>query len=176
MSLLLCPCCHVPKTRSKSRPLESSLMLFLTFPNVERVLLNIRVRFYCLNFEDENESARLVDRTRRLRDPIPVSAIKRKLPFTYSTGLINYTLSCAFIKAQWNIGSKLRGVPVSLCKSSLIIDTCFATWQREGWLDMNRNHTIDFMDAHLTCHVCAHTPPKSCRRLHLTSDSPAESG
>lgn len=64
------------------------------------MLLNIHVRLYCLNFEDENESARLVDRTRRLRDPIPVSAIKRKLPFAYSTGLINYTLSCAFLKAR----------------------------------------------------------------------------
>lgn len=90
----------VALAKHESKPFGSSLMLFLTFPNVEWVLLNIRVRFYCLNFEDENESTRLVDRTRRLRDPIPVSAIKRKLPFTYSTGLINYTLSCAFIKAQ----------------------------------------------------------------------------
>lgn len=57
--------------------------------------------------------ARLVDRTGCLRDPIPVSAIKWKLPFTYSSGLINYSLSCAFIKAQWNMGSKLHCVPVS---------------------------------------------------------------
>lgn len=35
---------------------------------------------------------------------------------------------------------------ILLCKSSLIIDTCFATWQGEGWSDMNRNHTIDAAD------------------------------
>lgn len=75
-------------------------MLFLTLPNVKLLLFNIHARFYILNYEDENESARLVDRTWCLRDPIPVSAIKWKLPFTYSTGLINYALSCAFIKAQ----------------------------------------------------------------------------
>lgn len=38
---------------------------------------------------------------------------------------------------------------ILLCKSSLIIDTCFATWQGEGWSDMNRNHTIDAADGRI---------------------------
>lgn len=34
------------------------------------------------------------------RDPIPVSAIKWKLLFTYSSGLINYSLTCASAMSQ----------------------------------------------------------------------------
>lgn len=50
------------------------------------------------------------------RDAIPVSAIKWKLPFTYSSGLINYSLACATAEGQWKMRNKLRCIfcPVSV--------------------------------------------------------------
>lgn len=91
----------------------SNLMLFSDFIMSNGCCLTSTPDFIVWTMKMKMKPARLVDRTWCLRDPIPVSAIKWKLPFTYSSGLINYTLSCAFIKAQWNMGSKLHCVPVS---------------------------------------------------------------
>lgn len=60
---------------------------------------------------------------------------------------------------------------ILLCKSSLIIDTCFATWLGKGWSDMNRNHTIDITDeygSHLRCAMCLRII-NFCPHLHLVA-------